>query len=273
MNLYNYIKINSMLVTLSIIITNSIEYIKIYENNLNQLVFNLVLFIVVFILFSLRNFFLMFIINYFYTTKPNIHNIQRPVITSTYDVIYETFKVVSLDAILLIYSFNNIHNTHEYGINTFILFIPYSFVSEIIFDFFHYLFHYIVHHNKFLYKNFHKFHHQSQYPSVTTTFHQNIFDYILTNIIPMIIVFHILIPFNVFYIVLFYTYKVYIEIGGHCGKVTKTCSFPQFIWLPKFFNIELYTIDHDNHHSKNNCNYSKRFCLWDKIFNTYYLEK
>ena len=47
-----------------------------------------------------------------------------------------------------------------------------------------------------------------------------------------------------------------------------TSSFPQCIWLPRLFNIELYTEDHDLHHSRNNCNYSKRFSLWDKIFKT-----
>ncbi len=65
-------------------------------------------------------------------------------------------------------------------------------------------------------------------------------------------------------------YKIFIEIAGHTGKISKpTCSFPQFIWLPKMLNIELYSEDHSLHHSKINCNYSKRFSLWDKIFGTF----
>jgi sterol desaturase/sphingolipid hydroxylase (fatty acid hydroxylase superfamily) len=65
------------------------------------------------------------------------------------------------------------------------------------------------------------------------------------------------------------TYKTYIEIAGHCGKEINTPSFPQFIWIPRFFDMELYTANHDLHHSSNNCNYSKRFSLWDKVFGTY----
>lgn len=65
-------------------------------------------------------------------------------------------------------------------------------------------------------------------------------------------------------------YKNFIEISGHSGKILyPTTSFPQFMWLPKWLNIELYCEDHDNHHFINNCNYSKRFSLWDKVFNTY----
>ena len=65
------------------------------------------------------------------------------------------------------------------------------------------------------------------------------------------------------------TYKSFIEISGHSGKNPNGSSFVQFFWLPKIFGIELHTKDHDIHHILNNCNYSKRFSFWDKIFNTY----
>jgi sterol desaturase/sphingolipid hydroxylase (fatty acid hydroxylase superfamily) len=65
-------------------------------------------------------------------------------------------------------------------------------------------------------------------------------------------------------------YKNFIEISGHSGKkLYPTSCFSQFKWLPQWLNIELYTEDHDLHHSLNNCNYGKRFSLWDKLFNTY----
>ncbi len=67
--------------------------------------------------------------------------------------------------------------------------------------------------------------------------------------------------------------KIYMELCGHSGKDIKTGSFVQCIWLPRLLNIQLYTVDHDNHHSKNNCNYGKRFSLWDKVFNTYIHKK
>jgi sterol desaturase/sphingolipid hydroxylase (fatty acid hydroxylase superfamily) len=47
-------------------------------------------------------------------------------------------------------------------------------------------------------------------------------------------------------------YKEYIEI---CG--------------PECLGIQLHTEDHDLHHTSSQCNYGKRFCLWDKVFGTY----
>jgi sterol desaturase/sphingolipid hydroxylase (fatty acid hydroxylase superfamily) len=65
-------------------------------------------------------------------------------------------------------------------------------------------------------------------------------------------------------------YKTSVEIAGHTGKkLYPTSSFPQFPWLVKYFNIELYTEDHDIHHRLLKYNFSKRLSLWDKIFGTY----
>jgi sterol desaturase/sphingolipid hydroxylase (fatty acid hydroxylase superfamily) len=65
-------------------------------------------------------------------------------------------------------------------------------------------------------------------------------------------------------------YKQYTELAGHSGKMlSPASSFPQFIWLPRLFNIQLYAEDHDLHHKVSNCNFAKRFSLWDKVFGTY----
>jgi sterol desaturase/sphingolipid hydroxylase (fatty acid hydroxylase superfamily) len=149
-----------------------------------------------------------------------------------------------------------------------LLFIPYSFMFEIIFDLFHYISHLLLHNNKTLYF-YHKTHHSISHPSSAHAFYQHPIDYFITNIIPLTITIYILRPYTTFIFILLLTYKTHIEIGGHCGKNNNTSSFPQFIWLPKIFNIELHTKDHDKHHALNNCNYSKRFSLWDKIFKTY----
>lgn len=66
-------------------------------------------------------------------------------------------------------------------------------------------------------------------------------------------------------------YKTFIEVSGHTGKQVKSSSFPLCIWLPRIFGIELYTEQHHLHHLNSNCNYSKRFSLWDKMFGTYRL--
>jgi len=149
-------------------------------------------------------------------------------------------------------------------------FILISFYFEIIFDLFHYVSHLLLHKNTFLYKNIHKIHHKFKYPSCITTFYQHPVDMVLSNLIPTIITMYIIpVKPTYFQYIMISTYKVFSEISGHLGKYTKSISFSQFIWLPKMLNIELRIEDHDLHHSNNNCNYGKRFSLYDKIFGTF----
>ena len=149
-------------------------------------------------------------------------------------------------------------------------FILISFYFEIIFDLFHYVSHLILHKNTYLYKNIHKIHHKFKYPSCITTFYQHPVDMILSNLVPVIITMYIIpVKPTYFQYIMISTYKVFSEISGHLGKHTKSISFSQFIWLPKMLNIELKIEDHDLHHSNNNCNYGKRFSLYDKIFGTF----
>ena len=155
-----------------------------------------------------------------------------------------------------------------------LLFIPKSFVYEIIFDFFHYITHFYLHYNKYLYKNLHKIHHKFSEPIGLITFYQHPIDLLITNSIPTILALILtktIFRLNYLEFNLIIIYKIFIEICGHIGKKSyPTSSFPQCIWLPKILKIELYTEDHDLHHSQNNCNYSKRFSLWDRVFNTYH---
>ena len=152
----------------------------------------------------------------------------------------------------------------------FVEFVFISFAFEIIFDFFHYLMHFYLHKNPYLYKNFHKTHHKWAYPMPILTFYNHPFDFFFTNSIPTMLTLYIF-PFNITYFQyeLMHTYKTFLEIGGHSGKVLKSNSFTQCIWLPRLFNFHLKVEDHDLHHNLNNCNYAKRFTLWDKVFGTY----
>jgi sterol desaturase/sphingolipid hydroxylase (fatty acid hydroxylase superfamily) len=153
-------------------------------------------------------------------------------------------------------------------------FIPMSFCFEVVFDFFHYIGHRLLHDNR-VYKYFHKKHHKFQHPISITTFYQDPLDLFITNSIPT--VFSLCILLKVFLLDLSYlqfhmmlVYKSFIEISGHSGKLSyPTSSYPQCIWIPRWLCMELYTEDHDLHHSLNNCNYAKRFSLWDKVFGTY----
>jgi sterol desaturase/sphingolipid hydroxylase (fatty acid hydroxylase superfamily) len=93
---------------------------------------------------------------------------------------------------------------------------------------------------------------------------------IITNALPTYFTMLILPPKpSYFQFILISTYKVFIEISGHLGKKIKSGSFTQCIWIPKLLDMELKVDDHDRHHSLNNCNYSKRFSLYDKFFGTY----
>lgn len=151
-----------------------------------------------------------------------------------------------------------------------ITFIPLSFLFEVIFDFFHYWTHRLGHVKNTPFYYFHRKHHQYNYTSSITTFHHHPMDLILTNSIPYFITSY-LVPMTFYQMNIFIIYKTFIEISGHSGKKLKPISsFPQFMWLPKWFGIELYSEDHGIHHSHYVYNYSKRFSLWDRVFGTFY---
>jgi sterol desaturase/sphingolipid hydroxylase (fatty acid hydroxylase superfamily) len=153
-----------------------------------------------------------------------------------------------------------------------IMFLMLSFPFEIIFDLFHYVAHRLLH-NKVLYQYIHKHHHTYKDVIPIMAFYQNPIDLLLSNVIPFYLTYSI---FSIFYdqsalfVSLTLTYKIFIEIAGHCGKDAKASSFPQCIWLPQFFGFELKSKNHDLHHKDGRYNYSKRFMLWDYVFKTDY---
>lgn len=151
-------------------------------------------------------------------------------------------------------------------------FLPLSFLFELIFDFFHYFTHRLLHAVPRLYTLFHKSHHKFHHPNAMTTFYQNPVDLVVSNAIPTLLALFIVTRFfemSLFAFFLASTFKTFIEISGHTGKEEKTPSFVQFIWLPIWLGIDLHTQDHDLHHTRNNCNYAKRFSLYDKLFGTF----
>lgn len=149
-----------------------------------------------------------------------------------------------------------------------ITFIPLSFIFEIILDFFHYWFHRLLHHNYFYF--IHKQHHSEINPRPIVNFYQHPLETIIAIEIPSLITLSIIPNISFFVCILLFTYKMYIELAGHAGVISKpSCSFPQCVIIPKTLSIELYTEDHHLHHSINKYNYSKRFKFWDKVFGTY----
>jgi len=154
-------------------------------------------------------------------------------------------------------------------LNWIVYWIPLCFLFEIVFDFFHYFAHRFLHH-PLVYRHFHKIHHTFLHPIAINAFYQDPIDLLLSNSLPTYLALSFIPSISYLEWNIMLIYKNFIEIAGHSGKVSfPISSFPQFIWLPKWLGMELYTEDHDLHHSLNNCNYAKRFSLWDRVFGTY----
>jgi len=209
-------------------------------------------------------------IEYGTRSKTAINDSILPMEEYKYEFHVNVFTATAVESVthVFIHHFTHLHFSRPtyYEI---VYFIPLSFLFEIIFDFFHYGAHRILHH-KSVYKYLHKKHHKFNHPIAITTFYQDPFDLFVTNSIPTVLALSIVPGISYFQFHFITVYKSFIEISGHSGKISyPTTSFPQFIWLPKWLHIELSSEDHDIHHSLNNCNYAKRFSLWDKVFGTY----
>lgn len=203
--------------------------------------------------------------------KEQINSTNNHVITSNASI-YNTFITTSIKSathtLIISYMFSDSASFYP---STFTLFMIKSFVFEIYFDFFHYWAHRICHSNKLLYTTIHKKHHKYSDPTAYSSFYMTPLDAIFSYSLPLTFT-SILIPFHVSMneFMLMTVYLTYQEIGGHLGKkMHPTSSFCQFIWIPRIFSIELYTEDHHLHHKRLKYNFSKRFSLWDKVFNTY----
>ena len=259
----NFIKVNTILLTFGYFQ----YFVETTSNNNFTIGFSVLL---------LRNYLLLALFEHSLQNVPMINQSKRIIPEESFSKEFDIFVVSStllenITTSIVVKSQLLNHNNINIC-NDILLFIPVSFIYEIIFDFFHYWFHRISHSNQFLYTKFHKIHHKHKNPIAIITFYQHPFDLIISNSIPTFISLYLLSFFadiSVYQFTLLSIYKVYIEISGHIGKELKSSSFSQCVWLPKIFNIELYLKNHDDHHSKNNFNYSKRFSLWDKIFGTF----
>ena len=258
-----FISLNTFLICLALLQAFLIEQF-IYNNVIN--IFN------IFLIFIARNYTLLYFVNTLSNDKPLISNDMQIVPKEDYNYEFDmnvisstTIETLTHVIIKGYYSFDA-SNMIYFDLACF---IPISFMFELIFDLFHYIGHRTLH-SAYLYKYIHKKHHKFQHPTTIITFYQDPIDIITTNSLPVILTLSIIPRLSYFQFSLIIIYKTYGEICGHLGKKCyPTGSFCQFIWIPKLLNIELYTEEHDLHHSLNNCNYSKRFSLWDKAFGTF----
>ena len=164
-----------------------------------------------------------------------------------------------------------LHPSH--GLNL-VTFIPLSFAFEILYDFFFYWGHRMSHR---LGSSWHKQHHEHVHLMPILAFYNNLSDEVLLYLVPFVLtqrLIHVIYPMSALEIATIMTYKVFIEISGHIScSSNRRCSFPQCVWLPRTLGIELYADDHATHHVNARYNFSKRFALWDRVFDTVYTEK
>jgi sterol desaturase/sphingolipid hydroxylase (fatty acid hydroxylase superfamily) len=264
-SLKNYVFVNILLIGLGVCQQISISYYEkfFFENFITN-------FFLILTIFLSRNYLLLNFIQYGTKNKPKIHSdVPKEDYYGEFNINILTTTSIESATHLLIKKVFVFHVINLNICQEILYFISVSFLFEVLFDLFHYIGHRILH-NEMFYRFLHKKHHKFCHPSAITTFYQDPIDLILTNSIPTVMALYLIpsISYTQFNVLI--VYKNFIEISGHSGKWSyPTSSFIQFMWLPKLLQIELYTEDHDLHHSLNNCNYSKRFALWDKVFKTY----
>jgi sterol desaturase/sphingolipid hydroxylase (fatty acid hydroxylase superfamily) len=256
--------INFLITNIFIIFLGLLEY---YIMMLDCSIIN---FMIVLMFNIFRNYCLIYVIQYVLKDKQFINSNRVQPVEKYYGEFHTNVLITSLVesvTILFIKQFITSPSNIFYDMITL---IPISFLFEVIFDFFHYWTHRFSHMNKYMYEYSHKKHHMHRHVMPILTFYQHPIDIVISNVIPMILSLSIIRHISLFQFSIIMIYKTFTEISGHHGKKTfPNASFPQCIWLPKFLCIELYAEDHDLHHTLNNCNYAKRFALWDKLFGTY----
>lgn len=194
----------------------------------------------------------------YYTSGERIHNFE--IVNFSKTILINTFSYYIIN--------NYISSRPSHMIKDVIYFIPKSFIFELVFDLGHYTVHRLLHSYPILYKYIHKKHHEDKLINIYTTYNHTLLDYIITNNIPLIITSYI-VPMTRYEQIIMKGYKSITELSGHTGKKNKSSSFIQCIWIARLLRIELNNNDHNNHHIYTNYNYSKRFSIWDKVFNTY----
>jgi sterol desaturase/sphingolipid hydroxylase (fatty acid hydroxylase superfamily) len=227
-------------------------------------------FLLLYILFGLRDIFMVSFYYWLVYKRDSIDKIDRNNIAINklkFILFFSSSVFIETITYLFIHSFYVYKNSNI--LTDLLFFIPISFMYEIIFDFFHYLSHRLLHKNRFLYTNIHKIHHSYSHCNAFVSYFHHPLDLVITNSIPQMITLCIIPKISFYTMNAILIYKIFIEISGHSGKKIKSSSFSQCYWLPKFLGIELKTEDHDIHHTLNNKNYSKRFKLWDIVFGTY----
>ena len=211
--------------------------------------------LIIFFITIIKLLLIIFVLNYITHDKKFITKGNR---TRNFEII--NFLKTSIVETISFYILINYFSNNSSIIYDLIYFIPRSFAFEIIFDFGHYWTHRLMHYHPILYRIVHKKHHTDYLININTSYNHTMYDYIITNTLPLILAGYIM-PSSLYFYNLIFWYKSFVEFAGHTGKSNKSGSFPQGVWLPRFFGIQLQTKDHNIHHISPNYNFSKRFSI------------
>ncbi|KAJ0986223.1 hypothetical protein J5N97_004579 [Dioscorea zingiberensis] len=137
------------------------------------------------------------------------------------------------------------------------------FVAMFVLDAWQYFIHRCMHVNKFLYRNFHSWHHRVVAPYAFAAQYNHPLDGFLTETLSGALAFFIsgMSPRTS---VFFFSFATIKGIDDHCGLVMP--------WNPFHLLFSNNTAYHDIHHqlSGSKCNFSQPFfVVWDKVFGTY----
>lgn len=231
--------------------------------------------------FFLRNILLLKVANLIMYYN-NINTYEKKSVCVKYSEYFKYFLYLSFASGVEYAVINYVHNLGSIEKYTYfdilidlIMFVPVSFIFELIFDLVHYWSHRLLHSNPLLYQYIHKTHHTHINITPIITYVQHPLDLVLSNVIPSIVAIKLTeqifsIQMSLFLLMCIMMYKTYIEILGHTDiKTKRTGSFVQFVWITRLLDIQLFSKHHLIHHSHVMYNFSKRFSLWDKLFGTF----
>ncbi|KAH7651551.1 sphinganine C4-monooxygenase protein [Dioscorea alata] len=137
------------------------------------------------------------------------------------------------------------------------------FVAMFVLDSWQYMVHRCMHSNKFLYRNFHSWHHRIVAPYAFAAQYNHPLDGFLTEALSGAMAFFIS-GMSARTSIFFFSFTTIKGIDDHCGLV--------FPWNPFQLLFSNNTAYHDVHHqlSGSKCNFSQPFfVVWDKVLGTY----
>ena len=144
------------------------------------------------------------------------------------------------------------------------------FAFELVFDALFYVAHRAVHAHPLLYSAVHKLHHRHTHDlRLLSALQMGPWDVLITHTLPVVGALHAVPVRAGLDFTLVKTYLLFQEFYGHAGVVHKGRNFGPAPWLAYALDIELRAQDHQRHHIKAGCNFSKRFSLFDRLFGTW----